>query len=129
MKPKLKEAEYEFTSGELKISMQINFERGQYTLYTDTHSLDFCFFDSDPAKSRTVIELIAGATEYAIQAIANHKNDICAEGKATATVTTKVEISAVHPKPVEVHTDHNDTRGQNHDNSDPSHGDSNWSGV
>lgn len=129
MKSKLKEAEYEFTSGELEISMSINFERGQYTLYTDTHSLDFCFFDSDPAKSRAVIELIAGATEYAIQAIANHKKDICTEGKTTATVKTEIKITAVHPKPVAVLTGPNDTDGKNNNDSDTSHGNANGKGV
>jgi len=94
---KQKDAEYEFRNGDIVIYLSINFETSLYTLIKEgDEPLEHSFVSADPNHTGRVIELMAAATEYAIEILAG--NGKTWEG---VTITTNIEVSAVEKNVVQ----------------------------
>lgn len=104
---KAKELNYEFTDGTNKIHLEI--ENGKFTLWNmwnGDQTLDFCFLSADPDESKSLINLILAATEYAGRIIKYQEAGFPAEiaVKSKIEITSYIDVNTIHPKTLDLRT-------------------------
>lgn len=74
----LKQGSYKISSddGKLWITMEVNFDRGEFTLQRKDGKCDFTFLDTDPNKAVDILFIMTEASKLAALIIKKHREEI-----------------------------------------------------